>query len=222
MVGQVSTPLVWDWEHEPVCVRHPEQQVLSALFAHLGEIGVSKRSIPLPDRGAESGGWILFVYQHADRAALEAELGLDCSTLTNPAQQADCREAVETVLAGNRNGSATSLGGISRLRSYALGRFEGAHSEFFGSEFRWNVSDKVKPFNIYLLRDIRTALQIAFFWEIGSVAETRGGLWKKSRSSYGVGFRLVAGSGVVYRVDLAGGQEGFQPSIFFQYPWELF
>ena len=71
MVVTVSTPLVWDWEHEPYCVRHPDQAVLAELFAHLGEIGVSKRSIPLPDRESEEGGWILFIYQHADRAALE-------------------------------------------------------------------------------------------------------------------------------------------------------
>jgi len=72
MVGPVSTPLVWDWEHEPACARHPEQEVMQALFEHLGDIGVSKRSIPLPDRESEAGGWILFIYQHADRAVLES------------------------------------------------------------------------------------------------------------------------------------------------------
>ncbi len=43
-----------------------------ALFTHLGEIDVNKRSIPLPDRESEEGGWILFIYQNADRATLES------------------------------------------------------------------------------------------------------------------------------------------------------
>ena len=72
MVGSLSAQLVWDWLHEPACVRHPDQDVLTALFEHLGEIGVNKRSIPLPDRESEDGGWILFIYQHADRVALES------------------------------------------------------------------------------------------------------------------------------------------------------
>ena len=72
MVGPVSAQLVWDWQHEPVCVRHPDQEVLAALFTHLGDIGVNKRSIPLPDRESGDGGWILFIYQHADRASLES------------------------------------------------------------------------------------------------------------------------------------------------------
>jgi hypothetical protein len=32
---------------------------------------------------------------------------------------------------------------------------------------------------------------------------------------------VVTASGLVYRMDMAFGQEGAQPSIFFQYPWEL-
>jgi hypothetical protein len=30
---------------------------------------------------------------------------------------------------------------------------------------------------------------------------------------------MVTASGLVYRIDLATGNEGFQTSIFFQYPW---
>lgn len=42
-----------------------------------------------------------------------------------------------------------------------------------------------------------------------------------TRSSYGAGLRVVTASGEVCRIDLAAGSEGVQPSIFFQYPWEL-
>jgi hypothetical protein len=34
-----------------------------------------------------------------------------------------------------------------------------------------------------------------------------------------VGFRMLTASGQVYRVDLASGNEGFQTSVFFAYPW---
>jgi hypothetical protein len=43
---------------------------LDEFFDWLREQGVAKRSIPIPDR--ETGQWILFIYQHADRDALEA------------------------------------------------------------------------------------------------------------------------------------------------------
>lgn len=88
-----------------------------------------------------------------------------------------------------------------------------------GTEVRWNLTDEVTPFNIYIMKDIRTAVQLAFFYEVGTVSD--GALWVETRSSGGAGLRIVTGSGLVYRLDLSAGQEGFQPSVFFQYPWEL-
>jgi hypothetical protein len=111
---------------------------------------------------------------------------------------------------------------LSRLRSYSEGRFRGAHAEFLGTELRWNLTDEYQPFDIYIMKDIRTAVQVALFYEIGTVSDRHDALRRITRSSYGGGMRLVTASGVVYRVDLATGQDGFAPSIFFQYPWELF
>lgn len=156
-----------------------------------------------------------------DPSLLADGLGLDCEALPGAAAQAQCRQYAANAAAENAHGSATSLGGLSRLRSYPTGRFQGAHTEFIGTEFRWNVSDRTLPFNVYFMKDIRTALQIAFFYELGSVADQRGQLWKKARSTYGAGLRLATASGLVYRMDFAAGQEGAQPSIFFQYPWQL-
>ena len=68
-------------------------------------------------------------------------------------------------------GTASSLGGSSRLRSYAGGRFSGAHSEFYGYEFRWNLTDENTPFDLYFIKDFRTGFQLAFFYETGTVAE---------------------------------------------------
>ena len=66
---------------------------------------------------------------------------------------------------------------------------------------------------------MRTNLQLAFFAEIGCVVEKSGDLWEDYRSSYGVGVRLLTGSGIVYRMDIAAGDEGIVPTIIFSYPW---
>jgi hypothetical protein len=154
-----------------------------------------------------------------DPSVIAQHLGLDCSTITNPQQQAQCQQVIDNEIAANTYGTASSLGGLSRLRSYPEGRYKGAHTEFFGTEIRWNVTEEYKPFNIVIMKDVRTAFQIALFYEIGTVSDRRSELWDITRSSYGVGFRMVTASGLVYRVDLASGNEGFQTSVFFQYPW---
>lgn len=152
-----------------------------------------------------------------DPYVVAAEEGLDYSNTADIRE----RQYVDSIVAANTHGTATSLGGISRLRSYPESRYRGAHTEFFGTEFRWNITDEAKPFDLFFVKDVRTAIQVAPFYEIGSVADEAGDLWAISRSSYGVGLRIVTASGLIYRFDIAAGQEGIQPSIFFQYPWEL-
>ncbi|MFI5345982.1 MAG: hypothetical protein ACHQ51_06375 [Elusimicrobiota bacterium] len=156
-----------------------------------------------------------------DTATLSRQQGLDCAAVTDDAKRAQCRRYLDAVAAQNSYGTASGLGGYQRLRSYPMERYKGAHAEFFGTELRWNLTDEVKPFDIYVMKDIRTAVQLALFYELGSVSDTFGGLWAIRRQSAGGGVRVVTASGLVYRLDLAGGDEGFQPSIFFQYPWEL-
>lgn len=150
-------------------------------------------------------------------------LGLDCSTITDLQQRAQCQQVIDQVIdneiVANTYGTASSLGGLNRLRSYPEGRYKGAHMQFIGTEIRWNVTEEYTPFNIVIMKDVRTAFQIALFYEIGTVADQQSELWDITRSSYGVGFRMVTASGLVYRLDLASGDEGFQSSIFFQYPW---
>lgn len=121
--------------------------------------------------------------------------------------------------AHNRYGSAASLGGASRLRSYAGGRYSGAQVEFRGAEFRWNITDEKTPFDLYFIKDIRTGLQLAFFYEEGTVADVAEKLWNEKRTSLGAGARLVTSSGFVYRLDIASGQEGREVILFFDYPW---
>ena len=156
-----------------------------------------------------------------DRTVVADEMGLDCDTIIDADDKKRCNELIDTVVDGNRYGTASSLGGFSRLRSYSQGRYSGAHTRFWGTEFRWNLTDEFTPFNLYLIRDIRTAVQVSFFYEIGTIADKSSELYNITRSSYGLGLRVITASGAVFRGDFAYGEEGFQPNIFIGYPWEL-
>lgn len=153
-----------------------------------------------------------------DRAKLKLEQGLDCSTATDPVL---CEQVIDNMIANNKYGTATQLGGFSRLRSYPQGRYKGAHTMFYGTEFRWNLTDERTPFNIFIMKDVRTSVQIAVFYENGSTADLRSDLGKIWRDTYGFGLRVVTASGVVLRGDFAFGREGFEPEIFIGYPWEI-
>lgn len=157
-----------------------------------------------------------------DPAKIQNQRGINCSDpALTPQQQQYCADAVNLVIANNTYGTATSLGGFDRLRSYSQGRYRGAHTLFYGSEFRWNLTDEAKPFNLFIMKDIRTSVQLAAFYEIGSTADRRDDVGKTWRKSYGIGFRMITASGVVFRGDIADGHDGISTAIFIGYPWEL-
>ncbi len=152
---------------------------------------------------------------------VETDLGLACDTIADLTERQRCHDVVKNTVANNTYGTASSLGGFSRLRSYSNGRYSGAHTRFYGTEIRWNLTDESTPYDIFIMKDIRTAWQIAFYYELGSTADLRsevGDIW---RSTTGIGLRMVTASGVVFRADVATGREGVSPSIFIGYPWEL-
>ena len=152
-----------------------------------------------------------------DPEVLKNDFGCFQPTLSQCPQS--IQEVVNDQVAQNSYGSSSSLGGRSRLRSFVGSRFSAAHTEFFGAELRWNLTDENTPFDIWIMRDLRTGIQLAFFHEIGSVADQRSDLWRSSRYSTGAGARLVTGSGFIYRFDLAYGDEGVATTLFIDYPW---
>lgn len=153
---------------------------------------------------------------------LQNQQGINCNDpALTAAQRTFCVEVIDGMIANNTYGTATQLGGFNRLRSFSQGRYKGAHTLFYGTEFRWNLTDESTPYDIFVMKDVRTAFQAAFFYEMGSTADLRSDLGKVWRDSYGVGLRMVTASGVVFRADLAFGREGFEPEIFIGYPWEL-
>lgn len=152
-----------------------------------------------------------------DPELVKDALSLTCSSYDSCS--AEEKSLIDNRIAANRNGTSTSLGGSERLRSYPGGRFQGAHTRFYAAEFRWNITEEFTPFNYYIWKDVRTSFQIAFFYEMGSVGETRGEVGDSWRYSRGVGFRMVSASGIVYRADFATGDEGAETSIIFSYPF---
>jgi outer membrane protein assembly factor BamA len=160
-----------------------------------------------------------------DYATLQQRYGLNCNQYPAGPERDSCQSAEASLLAGqlenNRYGTATSLGGTQRLRSYDNGRFYAGQALFYGVEYRWNLTDERTPFNIYLAKGIRTGIQLAAFWERGMVANEYNQLFKNPHESYGVGLRVIL-SGVIIRFDLAKGSEGTQSQLFITYPWSMF
>ncbi|MHB8844539.1 MAG: BamA/TamA family outer membrane protein [Nitrospirota bacterium] len=152
---------------------------------------------------------------------IENDQGLNCSSLTGE-DQIKCNQIVQNIRDANTYGTATSLGGTSRLRSYPDGRFSGAHTVFYGTEVRWTLTEEAHPFDIFIAKDVRTVMQVALFYEMGSAADLRDELGDIFRSSYGAGFRMVTASGLVLRADVATGREGIETTILIGYPWESF
>ena len=154
-----------------------------------------------------------------NRDDVKLQQNLDCSTWIDPVK---CEQVVDNIVAGNTYGTATGLGGTSRLRAYPSDRYSGAHTVFYGTEVRWNLTEEAHPFDIFIAKDVRTVLQVAAFYELGSVADKREDLGDVYRPSYGGGFRMVTASGIVFRADVASGREGIETTIIFGYPWESF
>lgn len=156
-----------------------------------------------------------------DRATVEDIYGFDCSIGT-PAEQEDCNNVIDNIIAGNRYGTAGGFGGTSRLRAYPMDRYKGAHLRFAGVEYRWYLTDESTPFDILIAKDIRTSIQMAFFYEAATVADHKGDLYDKFRTDGGIGIRMITEGGFILRGDVAYGREGPGVSIIIGYPWESF
>lgn len=160
-----------------------------------------------------------------DYALLQQRYGLNCTQYPVGPPRDACLAAeaklLANTIANNQYGTATALGGTQRLRSFDNGRFYAGQSLSYGVEYRWNLMDDRVPFDIYLAKGVRTGIQLAAFWERGTVSDFTDELLKNGRTSYGIGARLIL-SGVIIRFDLAHGDEGAQTQLFITYPWSLF
>ena len=155
-----------------------------------------------------------------DRDAIAADLNT-CDPASAEYTQclADKETTIDNFVKERSHGTATSLGGTNRLRAFPDSRFSGAHTSTIGIEYRMNFVHEATPINYGIWKDTHTGIQVAFFYELGTVAELTSELWQDTRYVFGSGVRLVTKSGAVYRFDLAAGNEGVQPNLFFYYPW---
>lgn len=186
----------------------------------------------IPYRRWDSLAMNLFVSRaHVTRKAttdfltLQQQSGLGCADMSPGPAQDNCLQTettyINSIIAQNQHGTASSLGGTQRLRSYDNQRYFAGNALFYGVEYRWNLTDEYTPFNIYMAKGVRTGLQIAFFAEQGSVSDKFSDLLKDRRTSYGIGFRVIL-SGVIIRADFTQGDEGKEFVFFITYPWSMF
>jgi len=163
-----------------------------------------------------------------DLERVKEYLNLNCDQELSPEKTAHCKHHadlwVQDQLAANGHGTAIPVGGTQRMQAFPTNRYTAAHSQTFGAEFRLNLTQEFSPFNIGILSGIRTGLQLAAFYEVGTVTDHIGDLYKPDdyRNSWGGGVRLLLASGFVIRMDYATGHEGSQPVLIFQYPWNVF
>ncbi|MDH5753390.1 MAG: hypothetical protein OEZ59_13350 [Deltaproteobacteria bacterium] len=153
-------------------------------------------------------------------ARIIMDQGCDIAQPSYDACKAAEDKLVGEFLAYNRHGLATPLGGESRLRAYPLARFSAGNSSFYGLEYRLNFADRPVDINLLMLGGVRTLLQMAFFYEQGTVNDDAGKLGTGMKPSYGIGFRALI-SGFIYRMDIARGEEGSSVNVLFDYPMKL-
>jgi hypothetical protein len=157
-----------------------------------------------------------------DEAQLRAEKGLGCvlgMPLYEQCYAAETKQILE-IQSANKYGSAASIGGSNRLRAYNAGRFRAGNSAFYGMEYRYNFSSEEKEVNLFFLGGIKTLFQLAAFAEAGTVNDDASQLTENLKPSYGIGFRAIISS-LVYRFDIATGDEGVGFTVFIDYPFEL-
>ena len=90
-----------------------------------------------------------------------------------------------------------SLGGGSVLRGYSTGRFRDRHALITSAEWRWFPN--------------RTAFDVAFFFDAGTVAARRADLWsERMRTDWGIGGRFHGPAQTPLRVEVAHGSDGWK------------
>ncbi len=151
-----------------------------------------------------------------DKNKIASKLGFNCGNNCAPSLQ----QLIDNTFYVNKLGNAKPLGGSHRLRSYKTNRFIASHSQSFGTEFRWNLNSSRKPLDLYFMKDVKTGIQFAIFYEIATSTDETSKLWSDTKSTSGIGTRFIMGSGVIYRFDIANGEEGTELSIMVNYPWE--
>src|SRR3989338_1605378 len=113
------------WWSPPRRVKAPDYYIME--YNATGYIPIGERST-----------WVFNYFRSAasvirrgetERTMIEEEQGLDCGSIEDPKQKRFCQQVIDNTIAANTYGTASTLGGRSRLRSYPQDRYSGAHTE---------------------------------------------------------------------------------------------
>jgi len=160
-----------------------------------------------------------------DYATMKALAGLNCDSIPAGPEHDSCLatedDYINERIVSNEHGTAAPLGGTQRLRSYDNGRYYAGNSLHYGLEYRWNLTDARTAFDWKVAKGVRTGLQLAAFYESGTVNDDSSKLFTNHRHSYGLGFRVVL-EGLIIRADYGKGNEGNTFQLFLDYPWGLY
>lgn len=81
------------------------------------------------------------------------------------------------------------------------------------------IPDGRRNFDFLVQRGVYAGLQLAVFWERGTVSPNPGrDLWRNFRTSYGVGTRFLFNT-VILRVDLGFSREVSEGTVYIGYPF---
>jgi hypothetical protein len=194
--------------------RDPEFYTINnslSFFIPIGEISTIAMNYFASDAHVSRHG-------ETDETMIKQQLGFNCDSNDQACLEAEL-EILDMFVSMRKYGTSSSLGGDTRMRAYPQGRFSGAHTRYYGIEYRWNIAEDVVPFDFWVWQDVASGFQLSLFYENGAVEDLEDDLSENSRSDYGIGFRMVSASGYVYRADWAVGDEGAALSMMFNYPW---
>jgi hypothetical protein len=181
------------------------------LFIPIGEINTIAMNYYTSDAHVTNEG-------ETDETVIKQDLGFNCPVDDQACLKAE-QEIADLFVSMRKYGTSASLGGDTRMRAYPNGRFSGAHTKYYGIEYRWNFAEDVVPFDFWIWKDVASGFQLSLFYELGAAEDLEENLDENMRSDYGIGFRMVSTSGYVYRADWAVGDEGSAVSMMFNYPW---
>ena len=141
-----------------------------------------------------------------------------CDEAIQPGCQAVFDRLYQNKLDTATKGKATSLGGTNRLRGYPTNRFYDSHMGFYGIECRWYMLESQNAFNYIIEKGVFAGIQLALFYEEGTVAPEFSELWDETRNSYGLGMRIIMNTTIV-RADYGISDEGSEFTFFVGYPF---
>lgn len=144
---------------------------------------------------------LVFMSSHAyvtstrydDKAAVEKALNIDCSKASDTTQQEACNKLeaslIDYLVASNKHGTATPVGGFASARSFRELRFKAANTAFHSAELRLSLGSLFFPNLVSNGKDA----SFGTFYDTAYASDDGADLWNKSVYSKGFGLNFFTG-----------------------------